>query len=109
MTSPVTRPTTIVKPQGKGLGLAALIYCVAAFGYQVACFVAADQTSSLDTSSIDSVLPALPVVIVVGIAFCIIAGNKTPRGRRLAIAGGTILAVGPIVALLLSFIIAEVV
>jgi hypothetical protein len=105
MTSPVTRPTTIVKPQGKGLGLAALIYCIAAFGYQIVCFVAAGQTSSLDTSSIDAVLPLLPVVIFVGVALCLVAGIKTPKGRKLAIAGGTILAAGPLFALLISFII----
>ncbi|PRY70293.1 hypothetical protein B0I08_101423 [Glaciihabitans tibetensis] len=109
MTSPVTRPTTIVQPQGRGLGLAALVYCVAAFGYQIACVLAAGQTSSLDTSSIDTVLPLLPFVILFGIAFCLVAGIKTPRGRKLAVAGGIVLAAGPIVALLASLIIGEVV
>ena len=97
MSSPVTRPTTIVKPQGKGLGLAALIYSIATVPYFAACFFAANEVSSLDTSAIDAWLPPLPVVVLFGIALCIVAGSKTPRGRKLAITGGLLMLCAPVV------------
>ena len=107
MTPPAPPPVTTDKLAGKGLGVAALVYCIAAVGYEIATFIAAGNAGGMDYGQIEALLPGLPVVIVIGIVFCLVAGALAPRGRKFAVIGGALLLAGPIVAYIIGAVVGQ--
>jgi hypothetical protein len=89
-------------PQGTGnrwLGITALVYSAGVAAFEMITLIGTSTLVGLGSHAIALVIFLIPVLLIIGIVLCIVAGAVAPRWRKLAVIGGLLMLLPVIVSI----------
>ena len=73
------------------LGITALVYGAAVAVFEMITLFNVDALFTDDNEGLVGAIVAIPVLVIVGIVLCVVAGAVAPKWRKLAVFGGILL------------------